>query len=69
MATLEIPVLVTDRLRLRGFHSSDLADYAALHADPEVLRHLVGAGPDPWPLGRSYRHLAFQLGHWQLAGA
>jgi len=64
----EVPVLVTERLRLREFRGSDLADYAALNADPEVLRYLPSAGREPWDLGRTYRHLAFLLGHWHLAG-
>jgi hypothetical protein len=32
-----IPALTTERLRLRSFRKSDLDDYAALNADPEVL--------------------------------
>jgi hypothetical protein len=27
-----------------------------------------GCGPEPWDRGRSWRHMAFLLGHWQLAG-
>jgi RimJ/RimL family protein N-acetyltransferase len=65
---LEVPVLETERLRLRSFRGSDLDDYAALNADREVLRYL-GGGPEPWDRGRSWRHMAFLLGHWQLAGA
>ena len=60
-----IPTLTTERLRLRAFRKSDLDDYAALNADPEVL-HYLGAGTEPWNRGRSSRHLAFLLGHWQL---
>jgi RimJ/RimL family protein N-acetyltransferase len=60
-----IPTLTTERLRLRSFRKSDLDDYAALSADREVLRYL-GAGTEPWDRGRSSRHLAFLLGHWQL---
>jgi RimJ/RimL family protein N-acetyltransferase len=63
----DIPILVTERLRLRSLRRSDLDDYAALNADPEVLRYLVG-GAEPWDRGRSWRHLAFLLGHWQLRG-
>jgi RimJ/RimL family protein N-acetyltransferase len=68
MAGFEIPVLTTERLRLRGIRKSDLDDYAALYADREVLRYLI-AGPEPWDRGRSWRNLAFLLGHWQLAGS
>jgi RimJ/RimL family protein N-acetyltransferase len=65
MDWVEIPTLETERLRLRPLRRSDLDDYAAMYADPEVLRHL-GAGPDPWDRGRAWRHLAFAMGHWQL---
>jgi RimJ/RimL family protein N-acetyltransferase len=65
--SLEIPTLLTERLRLRAFRKSDLDDYAAMKADPEVQRYLVGAG-GPWDRGRSSRHLAFLIGRWQLAG-
>lgn len=67
MDTIEAPILVTDRLRLRPFRKSDIDDYAALKADPEVLRHL-GGGMEPWDRGRAWRHLAFLIGHWPLAG-
>jgi RimJ/RimL family protein N-acetyltransferase len=67
MDTLDIPILVTERLRLRSFRGSDFEDYAALNSDMEVLRHL-GAGPEPWDRGRSWRHMAFLMGHWQLGG-
>jgi RimJ/RimL family protein N-acetyltransferase len=63
----EVPILETERLRLRSFRRSDVDEYAALNADLEVLRYL-GCGPEPWDRGRSWRHMAFLLGHWQLAG-
>jgi RimJ/RimL family protein N-acetyltransferase len=37
-----IPELETDRLRLRAWRDDDLDAYAALCADPEVMRHLRG---------------------------
>jgi RimJ/RimL family protein N-acetyltransferase len=64
MSSLEIPTLVTERLRLRAFRKSDIEDYAALNADPEVMRHLG----EPWDRDRSWRHLGFLIGHWDLAG-
>jgi len=64
----DIPILVTERLRLRSFRGSDFEDYAALNSDSEVLRHL-GCGLEPWDRGRSWRHMAFLMGHWQLGGA
>ena len=35
----EAPTLETPRLRLRGWRESDLEPFAALNADPEVMRH------------------------------
>lgn len=69
MGSPNIPVLVTERLRLRAFCSGDLDAYAAMKADPEVLRYLAGAGGKPWDRGRSFRHMAYLLGAWHLGGA
>ena len=62
----EIPILETERLRLRGLRGSDFEDYAALYADPAVTR-FIGDGA-AWDRGRAWRHLAFAIGHWQLEG-
>jgi RimJ/RimL family protein N-acetyltransferase len=62
---MDIPTLETERLRLRPFRASDVEAYADLNADPEVMRHL---GSATWDRGRSWRHLAFLVGHWQLGG-
>jgi RimJ/RimL family protein N-acetyltransferase len=67
MDTPEVPTLETARLRLRGFRPNDIDAYAALRADPEVLKYLGGDGP--WDRGRAWRHMAFLMGHWQLGGA
>ncbi|HEV7505691.1 MAG TPA: GNAT family N-acetyltransferase [Thermoanaerobaculia bacterium] len=64
---IDIPILVTDRLRLRAFRKTDIDDYAAMNADPEVARYLLGGVP--WDRDRTWRHLAFTLGHWPLAGS
>jgi RimJ/RimL family protein N-acetyltransferase len=65
---LRIPILTTERLRLRSLRAGDLDDYAALYADREVLRYLAG-GPEPWDRCRSWRHMALLMGHWPLVGA
>ena len=65
-AHFEYPTLLTERLRLRSIRRSDLDEYAALYADPEVVRYL---GTEPWDRGRSWRLMAFQMGHWQLGGS
>ena len=44
--TATLPTLATDRLILRPWRDSDLAPFAALNADPEVMEHF------PAPLSR-----------------
>jgi RimJ/RimL family protein N-acetyltransferase len=66
METPQNPTLETERLRLRPPRGGDFEDYAALYADHEVVR-LLGNG-DSWDRGRSWRHLAFAIGHWQMEG-
>jgi RimJ/RimL family protein N-acetyltransferase len=68
MDAFEIPTLETERLRLRPLRASDVDDYAAMFADPEVVRYMAGGVEGPWDRGRSWRHLAFLMGHWQLKG-
>jgi RimJ/RimL family protein N-acetyltransferase len=66
MMTFEIPILATDRLRLRAFQASDLDAYATMQANPEVMRYLV--------TGRTstrtevWRTMATSLGAWPLRG-
>lgn len=36
------PALITERLILRPFRASDLQPYAAMNADPDVMRYLGG---------------------------
>jgi RimJ/RimL family protein N-acetyltransferase len=61
----QVPTLETERLRMRLFRENDIDAYAAMHADPEVTQFIGG----PWDRGRSWRHLAFLIGHWKLGGA
>ena len=58
--------LETSRLRLRKFREEDWDPYAAMCADPDVMRYL-GTG---LTLSRedSWRQIASILGHWQLRG-
>ena len=60
-------ILETERLILRPFRGSDLEAYAALCADPEVMKYLNAAGS---PLSRAdaWRQMAMYLGHWELRG-
>ena len=61
-----IPEIETERLRLRALRIDDLDAYAAMYADPEVMRFLEQGTP----LGRdaAFRSMAGHLGHWQLRG-
>jgi RimJ/RimL family protein N-acetyltransferase len=58
--------LITERLLLRPFHQGDLDAYAAMCADPEVMRY-IGEGK---PLSRegAWRNMAMVAGHWVLRG-
>ena len=62
---MTVPLIETERLRLRDLREIDFAAYAAMCADPEVMRYL-GSGPlsaeDAW------RQLAMFAGHWVLRG-
>jgi RimJ/RimL family protein N-acetyltransferase len=66
MMTFEIPTVTTDRLQLRAFGAGDLDAYAAMQANPDVMRFLVD--------GRTHtrvevwRTIASHLGQWPLRG-
>ncbi|MBY0338894.1 MAG: GNAT family N-acetyltransferase [Acetobacteraceae bacterium] len=64
---MTIPELRGARLTLRGFREADLDAFAAMQADPEVMRFL---GPTGLPRGRAetWQTMAMLLGHWQLRG-
>lgn len=66
MDRFDIPVLRTARLTLRALAADDLDGFAAMQADPEVMRHL-GTGEtrsreETWDL------MARMLGQWALRG-
>ena len=58
--------LETERLLLRPFRNADHRAYAAMCADPEVMRYL-GTGVTQNP-GEAWRAMASMLGHWELLG-
>src|SRR4029450_3196879 len=60
MVTLE-----TERLRLRMFRETDLDAYAAMSADPEVMRYL-GATGEPLTRLEAWWQMAMSLGPWPL---
>ncbi len=58
--------LETDRLILRMWREEkDFEAYAAMTADPEVMRFLGGK---PFDRMEAWRNMAFHVGHWQLRG-
>lgn len=57
--------LETQNVRLRQFRESDLDDYAAMCADPEVMRFLGGK---IMTRAEAWGSMARILGHWQLRG-
>ena len=62
------PVLTleTERLLLRPFRDTDIEPYAAMCADPDVMRYVGDRGvlsrDDAW------RQMAMLVGHWHLRG-
>lgn len=62
----EIPVVETERLRLRPWREADLDPYAEMCADPEVMRYIgSGRGLDR---DEAWRQIALFIGHWALRG-
>jgi RimJ/RimL family protein N-acetyltransferase len=61
----EIPVLETERLRLRAHRLDDFDACAAMWADPEVVKYTVGK-----PLTREdvWARMLRYAGHWALLG-
>ena len=66
MTLIEIPTLTTHRLRLRAFRAGDLDAFAAMRANPEVVRYL-GSGRTSTPI-EVWRMMATFVGQWALRG-
>src|SRR5262249_29994809 len=66
MTTFEIPTVTSERLRLRAFRSSDLGAYAAMQANPEVMRYMVMGRPST--PAEVWRTMLMSLGSWALRG-
>lgn len=63
--TPAILTVETPRLLLRGHTAADLADSAAMWADPEVTRHIGGR---PFTREETWGKILRAAGHWALFG-
>src|SRR2546426_7424830 len=57
----EVPVIETERLRLRGHRPEDFPDCAAMWADPVVTRYIGGK---PLSEEEAWTRTLRCLGHW-----
>lgn len=62
-----IPEIETERLLLRPFTQDDLDPFAAILADPEVIRGSSYSGK-PMTRSQAWNWLCMMLGHWYLRG-
>jgi RimJ/RimL family protein N-acetyltransferase len=62
---LQVPVIETERLKLRGHRLEDFGACAAMWADPIVTRHIGGR---PFSEEESWTRLLRYVGHWALLG-
>ena len=56
--------LDTERLFLRPFRDDDIDAYAAMCADPDVMRYI--GGRSVLSRDEAWRQMAMFVGHWQL---
>ena len=64
MTPLSVPVLETERLRLRGWMADDVPAIASLYANEETARHIGGVQRAE----NAWRMVACFIGHWQMNG-
>jgi RimJ/RimL family protein N-acetyltransferase len=60
-----IPVVETERVRMRGHTAADFEATAAMWADPKVTRHIGGKPSTP---EESWARMMRYPGHWALMG-
>lgn len=63
--TVNVPVLQTDRLQLRGHRRDDFADCFAMWSDPLVVKYIGGK---PSTEQQTWARVLNYLGHWSLMG-
>ena len=66
MTRIEVPTLTTPRLILRALRADDLDAFAAMNANPEVMRYL-GTGQTR-TRAETWDMMARMLGQWALLG-
>jgi len=64
-SAVEVPILETERLRLRGHRLADFADCATMWADPIVTRHIGGK---PFSREEVWARMLRYVGHWAWLG-
>ena len=62
---IALPALETARLRLRPYRHEDFEDYAAMWADPAVVKFIAGV---PFTREQSWGRFLRLAGHWQFMG-
>lgn len=62
---LQIPVLETERLRLRGHTTDDFSNSAALWRDPAVVKYIGGT---PLMVEECWARFLRYAGHWAVLG-
>src|SRR6266481_9290649 len=60
-----VPVLETERLRLRGHRLEDFAHSAAMWADPKVVKNVGGK---PFTEEETWTKFLRYIGHWAVFG-
>jgi RimJ/RimL family protein N-acetyltransferase len=64
-SVVPVPVVETERLRLRGHRLDDFGECAAMWADPTVTRYIGGR---PFTEEESWARLLRYVGHWSWLG-
>jgi RimJ/RimL family protein N-acetyltransferase len=62
---MQIPIIETERLRLRGHRLNDFGDVAAMWADANVTKQIRD---QPFTREESWTRLLRYVGHWALLG-